>query len=73
MHNFIRGAALVGAVLLSAGCASGTVIDKRAPGQPGEKVFQLRVDGTLPSRWVTVSERTWEMCPMFDEYPDCQG
>jgi hypothetical protein len=73
MKILIRATALVGAVLLLTGCASGEVTDKRAPGQPGEKVFQLRIDGTLPDHWVTVSENVWEACSMYEQYPGCKG
>jgi hypothetical protein len=73
MKNYIRGAVVVGVILLSAGCSSGEVSDKRALGEPGRKVFQLQIDGSFIDRWVTVSETQWDDCGMFEEYPACVG
>jgi hypothetical protein len=73
MKKIMRVATLCGVFLLCAGCGSGKVTDKRAPGQPSDKVFQLHVEGTLFDRWVTVSEETWDACGLFTRYPSCAG
>lgn len=74
MKKIFRDAALVGVFLLLTGYAvTGEVTDKRALGQPGRKVFQLHVDGTLPAYWVTVSEREWDKCGLYTRYPVCVG
>lgn len=73
MKIVVLGAAIVGVFLLYMGATTGTVADKRAPGQPGDKVFQLQVDGPLLTRWVTVSDRNWDRCSMYEPYPDCVG
>lgn len=73
MKKICRDAVLLGVFLLLTGCASGTVTDKRAPGQPGDKVFQLHVDGALPGRWVTVTEKEWDRCSLDSAWPSCAG
>lgn len=73
MKKILIGAALVGALLLLIGADSGRVVDKRAPGEPGEKVFQLHVDGAFSDRWVTVTEKQWDTCSMYAQYPQCVG
>lgn len=73
MKNIVRDAAMVGVFLLLTGCASGEVVDKRAVGEPGEKTFQLRIDGALPDHWVTVSDQIWDACSMYESYPACAG
>lgn len=75
MKKIFQGAALAGALLVLTGCAAGTVQDKRAPGIPGEKTFQLQIENDRPvgpaSIWVTVPERAWDRCDPEDKYPDC--
>lgn len=71
MKILALGAAIVGVFLLYMGVTTGTVTDKRAPGVPGDKVFQLRVEGPLLDRWVTVSEYNWDECSMYTAYPAC--
>lgn len=77
MKKIIQGAALAGALLVLTGCASGTVQDKRAPGMPGEKTFQLQVENDLPigpdEVWVTVPEEVWDECDIDAEYQECAG
>lgn len=73
MKKILTGVAIGGAILLSLTVTDGTVIDKRAPGEPGDKVFQLRVDGLLLDRWVTVTEKQWDDCGLYASYRDCTG
>lgn len=77
MKKIIQGAALAVALLALTGCVSGTVEDKRAPGTPGEKTFQIQVDRDPvvgPKKvWVTVPERVWDTCNIDTVYPDCAG
>lgn len=73
MTKIIKGATVVGALLALTGCASGSVEDKRAVGDPGSKIFQLKIDGFLPDHWVTVTEREWDNCWLEDPYPGCEG
>jgi hypothetical protein len=78
MKKYLRGAALFGAFLAVTGCASGVVIDKRAPGYPGEKTLQIQVDVDNPPPfgpdeiWVTVDGRVWDACKLYDVWPDCE-
>lgn len=73
------GAATIGVFFLLTGCGvSGQVTNKRAPGWPGEKTFQIQVDDQRPGVgkvWVTVPEDVWERCSMVpaDSYPACAG
>ena len=77
MKNIRRGAAIVGAIFVLSGCVAGPVSDKRAPGMPGEKTFQILVDDKhliSPGRvWVRVPERVWDRCDLDDPYPSCVG
>lgn len=67
MKNYIRATALGSLLLLATACVKGPVEDKRAPGMPGEKTFELLVD----SRWVEVSVQEWDKCKIDAPYPDC--
>lgn len=77
MKKIILGAILCGAFFAVSGCASGLIDDKRAPGDPGRKIFQLQVpvEGPLgPNRaWVTVPEHVWDRCAIKQSYPQCAG
>lgn len=77
MKKIIQGAALAGALFVLTGCVAGTVEDKRAPGMPGEKMFQIEINRDQfigPKRvWVTVPEEEWDTCDIDTEYPDCAG
>lgn len=72
MRAIVRGVAVVGAFLILTGCTAGSVVDKRAIGEPGNKIFQLRVSGFLPDRWVTVSEDKWDKCWLNEPYSGCE-
>lgn len=67
--------AVIGALFAVTGCVSGPVVDKQAPGEPGEKTYQLQVDDRRPGNrtvWVTVTKDVWERCTMGTSwYPDC--
>lgn len=75
MKKLLQGAAVIGALFVLSGCASGTVQDKRAPGTPGEKTYQLQVENSRPlgpaEIWVTVPEDVWDDCDQDMTYPDC--
>ncbi len=43
------------------------VQDKQAPGIPGDKTFQLRVDDT----WYVVPEAVWNHCTLGEQLPEC--
>jgi hypothetical protein len=77
MKKKIVGAVVVGALFAVSGCASGIVTDKRAPGVPGEKTFQVQIEeGRVvgPDEvWVTVPEEVWEVCGLEETYPSCAG
>lgn len=64
---------MVGVFLALTGCATGSVEDKRAVGESGSKIFQLKIDGVLPDHWVTVTEREWDSCWLAEPYPGCEG
>lgn len=77
MKKFIVGAIVIGAFFAVSGCVSGQVQDKRAPGVPGRKTFQIqvrdpRVVGPYDT-WVTVPERVWDKCDVDASYPACAG
>jgi hypothetical protein len=66
----------VGALFGVTGCVAGPVVDKRAPGELGDKTYQLQVENEHapgdPTVWVTVTEDVWEQCGMGESmYPDC--
>jgi len=76
MKNIRVGALLIGVLLAVSACAvSGPVDDKRAPGEPEHKTFQIQVDdkGVVgPDEvWVTVPEKAWDRCHLKDMYPAC--
>jgi nitrogen fixation-related uncharacterized protein len=77
MKKIVQGAIIVGAFFVLAGCASGQVDDKRAPGMPGKKTYQILVDNDQPygpdKYWITVTEDVWTKCRLGDRYEDCQG
>jgi hypothetical protein len=78
MKKNIAGAVLIGALFAVSGCGvSGQINDKRAPGIPGSKTFQVEVhDGHLvgPDEvWVTVPEHVWDKCHVRQMYPQCAG
>lgn len=77
MKKILQGAALVGALFVLSGCASGPVIDKRAPGVPGDKKFQVLVDNDAPvgpdKLWVTVTEQQWDECRLDEQLSRCTG
>lgn len=78
MRNLKRGAAVVGVLFVVTGCASGVVSNKRAPGYPGEKTMQIQVSVENPPPfgpdeiWITVDERVWDNCGMYEIWPDCE-
>lgn len=68
MNNHIRAVGAATLILLAAGCATDTTVqNKRAPGMPGEKTFQIQVG----SSWVGVSDQQWDACEMGESYPAC--
>ncbi len=77
MKKVILGAILCGVFFAVSGCASGPVGDKRAPGEPGRKIFQLQVPVKGPvgpsEVWVTVPEHVWDRCHIEQPYPQCAG
>lgn len=73
MKKIFCAVCIVGVFLLLTGCGAGQVTDKRALGQPGSKVFQLHVDGSLPAHWITVTEQEWDKCGLYARYPSCAG
>jgi hypothetical protein len=46
---------------------TGVVQDKQAPGIPGEKTYELLVEGA----WRGVPETVWDRCGMFEQLPAC--
>lgn len=76
MKKIIQGAALTGVLFVLAGCATGTVDDKRAPGYPGHKTFQVQVHNHLfvgPKLiWVTVTEKQWDQCELGESLSACR-
>lgn len=77
MKKIFKGVVTIGALLLLSGCAAGPVADKRAPGMPGHKTFQLRIDDpnvlAPDDLWVTVTEDQWDHCGLDERYPACAG
>lgn len=78
MKKTVTGAVIVCAVITLTGCAAGQVTDKRAPGYPGEKTYQIEIENSRPigpdRLWITVSREVWWSCRIqVDEYPDCAG
>jgi predicted small lipoprotein YifL len=76
MKNILKGAVTIGVLFALSGCAvAGPIQNKRAPGIPGEKTFQLQITDSgdpLPGdRWITVSEHVWDLCGMGEDYPKC--
>lgn len=53
-------------VLLTA-CARGPVVNKRAPGEPGNKTYEILIKDT----WIQVPEQVWDNCSLDDPYPAC--
>lgn len=68
MKNFIRIATLASLPALLTACADAPVENKRAPGEPGEKTYQIQVG----RRWIDVTERDWDHCEMFEPFPACR-
>lgn len=78
MKKFIAVAGIVGAIFAVTGCAAGPVVnDKRAPGNPGHKTFQIQIRETSPvgpdEVWVSVPERVWDRCRLGELYRRCAG
>jgi hypothetical protein len=77
MKKIMMGAAMIGVLFAVSGCVAGPVLDKRAPGDPGSKVFQIQVEDETPvgpnEVWVTVTERVWDTCRIEQPYPECAG
>lgn len=75
MKSLLACAVVVGVLFVALPRLSGPVLDKRAPGDPGEKTFQIQVKYELPvhpeEEWVTVSERAWDSCNIGESYPGC--
>lgn len=67
MKNYIKATFLAALLALTAACASGPIEDKRAPGEPGKKTYEVLVDG----QWIKVTSEQWDNCGMYDPYPDC--
>lgn len=67
----------MGVLFAVTGCVSGPVVDKRAPGYPGEKTFQIQVEDDRivgdDKVWITVPEDIWERCGIDEQYEDCSG
>lgn len=72
----MQGAVITGVLFVLAGCATGTVNDKRAAGYPGSKTFQVKVHNHLvvgPKYiWVTVTEKQWDACELGESLSDCR-
>lgn len=77
MKKSIRVAALVGVLFVVSACASSPVQDKRAPGIPGHKTFEIQVDDSyVPGSarvWIKVSEKEWDKCHVGDQFPSCKS
>lgn len=77
MKKFLLGALIMGVFFTVSACATGPVADKRAPGSPGHKQFEIQIqpDAVVgPSEvWVKVSEHVWDRCSMGESYPKCAG
>lgn len=77
MRKYIRALSISAVILSVSGCASGVVSDKRAPGNPGDKILQIqvRLDKAPPfgrkEIWVTVSDDEWDSCRLYAEWPEC--
>jgi hypothetical protein len=76
MKKMVQGATIAGAFFVLTGCVSGAVDDKRAPGMPGEKQYEILVENDQPYGpdrfWLKVTERTWDNCHLGDQIEDCQ-
>lgn len=72
MKIFRTSVVALGALFLLSGCGTGPLIDKRAPGTPGEKTFQIQIREvriTGPRHvWITVPERVWDGCDPGTKY-----
>ncbi len=68
--------ALVAASFLLSACVSGSVENKRAPGEPSHKRYQLQIDTGNPlapdELWVDVTHDEWTRCSMEEQYPGCR-
>lgn len=53
-------------VLLTA-CARGPVVNKRAPGELGDKTYEILIKDT----WIQVPEQVWDDCSLDEPYPEC--
>lgn len=75
MKKIFKGVVTVGVLFLLFGCAAGPVDDKRAPGMPGHKTYQLQIDDpnvlAPDDFWVTVTEKQWDDCELGERYPAC--
>lgn len=67
MKNYIRLTVVTLLILSAAACARGPVEDKRAPGMPGKKTYEVQVRST----WIKVTEQGWDNCGLDDPYPAC--
>jgi hypothetical protein len=76
MKKYVRGVVAIGVFFVVTGCASGVVSDKRAPGSPGEKTFQIQVENNKPFGpdrwWITVNRDGWRACWIDDVWPECE-
>ncbi len=61
-------AVLLISLLALTACARGPIQNKRAPGLPGEKRYEILVNG----RWIEITSAEWDACQMQETYPACR-
>jgi hypothetical protein len=77
MKKILLGALFLGFLFVVSGCAHGVVEDKRAPGDPGKKRFEIQIRPSGPMSpdevWIPVSEKVWDRCGIGESYLACAG
>lgn len=67
MKTRIAVVAMAAAAFFLISTTTGTVEDKQAPGIPGEKTYEVLVNGS----WRIVPEAVWDRCDVQDSFPLC--
>lgn len=68
MNNYIKGLFVAILMFTLAACAAGPVENKRAPGMPWEKRYEILVDG----EWIEITGSEWDNCGMYEQFPACR-